>query len=258
MGICKVCGASANYNRCGETRDDNWALHYPEDEYCSSECYRQSEDYLKNAPTLLKLWGSMDEEQRQLFQTYMANVGENESDEWRYKLEVAQRTNYKSGAKETTRDRLVEVYEGFEVRVVETKTEYPDHNLDQIMEQKFYATCKARAIRLPIEKKWRAMKEYKDGCKWPNYNSEIPESLRQVCLDNIYSIIDLIVKHGIDFHIGGKGYQKAATQSSIDVWKKKMEPLWTEWCQLNKNVTNSQQRKDALELDSIVEDFTIQ
>lgn len=247
---CVVCGKEYHHcSSCG-TNDDNWSLHYSESSYCSAECYRKSEEYVKDAPLLLRLWESLSEEQKGLFEEYMDTEDSDEFDEWRNKLHLAKQSVVEDRSEEVTNESLLETYESFDIFERTKVKEYPNPDLNEVLERRFYAISEERGIRLPISRDWRAYKEGKDADHVYNYSA--PEHLSRVDLNNIYSVIDLIVKHNIQFGgDGDRGFQHAAMTKLIEEYTAEVVPVEKAYKDAVKRLEMAKQRKALLEQDFI-------
>lgn len=247
---CVVCGYEYHHcSSCG-TRDDNWGLNYSESSYCSAECYRKSDEYKKSAPLLLRLWESLGEEQRALFEEYLDTEDSDEIDEWRSKLVIAEQSAVEDRAVEVRKESLLETYEGFDIFEIKKTREYPNPALNEVLERQCYAISKERCIRLPL-KSWSTSKADKDDKHSHNYNA--PDFLSEYDLNNIYTVIDLIVKYNINFHYDSKGVWKEGIEDSIRKQEEQMKPIEQDFNRAAKMLLESRRAKSVVGLDYIEE-----
>lgn len=247
---CVVCGLEYhNCSSCG-TRDDNWSLNYPESSYCSAECYRKSEEYKKHAPLLLRLWESLSEEQQELLGEWLDTEDSDEIDEWRSKLFLAQQERSEDRAVETVKESLLETYEGFDIFEIKKTREYPNPELNEVLERQCYAVSKERCIKLPL-KSWSTYKSDKDKEHVHNYGA--PEFLSQYDLNNIYTVIDLIVRHHINFACDTKEVWKQCIDEAIGKQEEQMKPIENESNKAKKMLLESRRAKSLVGLDIIEE-----
>lgn len=247
---CVVCGLEYHHcSSCG-TNDDNWSLNYPESSYCSAECYRKSEEYKKHAPLLLRLWESLSEEQQGLFEEYLDTEDSDEISEWRSKLFLARQTEVEDLSVETVKESLLETYEGFDIFEIKKTREYPNPDLNEVLDRQYHAVSKERGIRLPLDHVWRADKERKDVLGDYNYNA--PDHLHYVNLHNIYTVIDLLAKYKVTFRKGKKARQDCVAKA-VEDFTEELKPIEAEYNRATKNLSSAQQAKALLALDYIEE-----